>query len=79
MMEFLISTEEIRRVFKLSFRKPRVLGRRIADPRYEVLVITSDFLVGKDCFYFKFFFLIDDVRRWFFEIRAVDDCLMIGG
>jgi hypothetical protein len=77
-MEFLISTEEIWCIFKLSFRKPQVFRRRVADPRYEVLVISSDFLMGENSLYFEFFFLIDNVRRWFFEVWAVDNCLMIG-
>jgi hypothetical protein len=65
-------------VTKILFWDPFITGRRIADPRYEIVSSFTRSFMSKDGLNFVFLFFGDNVRWWFLEVRAMHVSFAIG-
>src|SRR5882757_784301 len=67
-----ISIEKSASMLESGFGDPFIIGRGESLPSYQILNFVPNSLVGADAFYFKFFFVIDNIWGRFREIRAVN-------
>jgi hypothetical protein len=74
----LICTRYLGGVTEILFWDPFVTGQRIADPRHKIASSFTRSFVGKNSLDLIFFFLVDDVRWWFFEVWTVHVSFAIG-
>ena len=58
-----ITFQESERMAEITFGFPGVFRRRVTFPCGQVQSAGSGALVRKDCLYFIFFLIVDDVRR----------------
>src|SRR5882757_4180696 len=66
-----ILVEKSASMFESGFGDPFVIGRGESLPSYQILNFIPNSLVGADAFYFKFFFVIDNVGGRLGEVRTV--------
>jgi len=67
----LIFHQDFLSIFKATRRLPGVVANGISFPFDKIPVSSAPHLVVRDCFYFVFFFALDEIRGWFHEIGAV--------
>ena len=74
----LIGFEKGLRVLEHLLREPRVISAGVPFPGNKILKFPVLDLVSLDRLNFVFFFLINDIRRRFREVRTVYLCFLIG-
>ena len=75
----LIGIEEFRSVSEFGFFQPCVFFGSVTFPSDKVGSVFRGATMFEYPFYFIFFFIIDEIQGWSWEVRSVNFILVIGG